>query len=385
LSTSPTTSVFKEASVETFIYANLAVTTLFGQYFTSMGFSPLQIGILMAVIPVSSLVSNPFWFRLRLQWPRRKAISWIALGTASLVWTVFLLPGFPGKLVGTVLLGFFLAALVPIGEANVIESLTKKKRTLDIPRLWGTIGFSASSLFLGLLIKLSFAILFAWSTLCALMGLMLIFRLEGLPSRVEEHDEKSPGAGPTPKRLWFYLGFAGLSISLVAFGNAFLPVVVRERGYDISLTGISFAVLSVAEIPFLFFARKIIKLFGVTLLAASGVFLLAVRITLTPFMLTPLSFVLIQLVHGWNFIVIYYSLTTYIHFFLPKNRISHAQASFWMVFQGISYIVGSVVGGIVVNYFGLQTGYVAFGCFGFALSVPLFFVAIREKKKLVPA
>ncbi|RLL91608.1 hypothetical protein BG32_01110, partial [Mesotoga sp. HF07.pep.5.2.highcov] len=49
---------------EALIYSSLATKNLLSQYFDISGFSPTKIGILMAVLPVVSLVSSPLWFKL---------------------------------------------------------------------------------------------------------------------------------------------------------------------------------------------------------------------------------------------------------------------------------------------------------------------------------
>ncbi len=153
----------------------------------------------------------------------------------------------------------------------------------------------------------------------------------------------------------------GLAFPLIAFYATFLPLLVRQRGYDIATVGLCFAITALSEVPFLGFAEKILQKTGNLLLLSSGVFVMGLRVFLIPLTNSAITLILLQFLHGWTFIVIYYSLSNYIHYHLPESQSIKAQTLFWMTIQGFSFFTGSFFGGYLVDYVGLEESYQLLG------------------------
>ncbi|MDD2334274.1 MAG: MFS transporter, partial [Mesotoga sp.] len=74
---------------EALIYASLATKNLLSQYFDISGFSSTEIGILMAVLPVVSLVSSPLWFKISSGLGQNKIYYIVSLSSAVCIWPIF--------------------------------------------------------------------------------------------------------------------------------------------------------------------------------------------------------------------------------------------------------------------------------------------------------
>lgn len=367
-----------EALVEWFVYSNLAMISIMAQYFENQSFSPVQIGTLMAVIPGMALIANPFWFSIKKKLGDKRTLLYLTLIPAVLVWGIYIMPGFFPKLLALTLFGFFASSVVPIGESAVMESLMAKRLHLDKARLMGTIGFSSISLISGFLFEISFAFMFAIST----VSLLLVFVFS---KRLKTHaiiNSKSYSTDSTGNNRTFVLMLmtAAIGIMGVSFCASFLPVLVTQKGFPESTVGISFAVLSICEVPFLFFARKIIDKTGSLFLVATGVLAVGIRLLITPLATTPTALILTHMLHGWNYIVIYYAIFNYIHFKMPARKLNKAQAIFWMITQGVGFLAGYLVGGILVEFTGLTRSYNILSIIMFSLCVPLFIWLVRTKK-----
>ncbi len=368
--------------VEWFVYSNLAMINIMAQYFENLDFSPSQIGALMAVIPGMALIANPFWFSLKKKIGEKKTLKFLTLIPAVLVWGVFLMPGFLPKMFTLILFGFFATSVVPIGEAGVMESLMAKGLHLDKARLMGTIGFSTISLVSGFLFEITFVFMFIISTVSLVLAYTFSKKLKTYEI-VSERKYSTDSTGSSITFL-FMLLTATVGVMGVSFCGSFLPVLVSQKGFPESTVGISFAVLSICEVPFLLFAKTIIKKTGSLFLVATGILAIGVRIFITPLAQTPTQLILTHVLHGWNYIVIYYSIFNYIHFKIPKKQTNKAQAAFWMIIQGGGFLVGYLGGGILVEFFGLIKTYNAFSMVMFLLSVPLFiwyFVSLKGGSK----
>src|SRR6056297_1774614 len=357
-----------ESLVEWFIYSNLAMINIMAQYFENKGFSPVQIGTLMAVIPGMAIIANPFWFSLKNRIGEKKTLKYLILIPAVLVWGVFLLPGFLLKLVALMFFGFFATSVVPLGEAGVMESLMAKGLHLDKARLMGTVGFSTISLVSGFLFEISFVFMFIISTSALILAYTFSRKLmtyEIVSERKYTTDNSGSG-----KTFLFMLLTATVGIMGVSFCASFLPVLVSQKGFPESTVGISFAVLSICEVPFLLFAKSIIKRTGSLFLVATGIMAIGIRLVITPLAQTPLLLILTHVLHGWNYIIIYYAIFNYIHFKIPEKQANKAQAAFWMIIQGGGFLVGYLGGGILVEFIGLVNTYNALSLMMFILCIP---------------
>ena len=374
-------SILFDTIVEILIYSNLAMFNILGQYFYMRGFSPFEVGILVAMIPAASFFSNPFWFKMKRSLPRNRLIAIVAAGASIGFWGVYLAGPFFVKLGMMAFTAFFSGAVVPISESYVMESLIHKQKKLDLPRMFGTLGYSMSSLLIGFLLKINTIFLFAFSTVFLMLVTALIQRLDRVVLTTGGSRADLPPRKGSWKAFLTYLSFGCASILLISFNGTFLPQLIGHRGYDPALAGICFAVLSFSEVPFLLFAKKILRKMGTLLLLATGVLCISIRMFLTPFTNSELTLVLVQVLHGWNYIVIYYAIFDYIHYELPVSYASKAQTVFWIGVQGLSFFLGSSVGGLLVEGIGLDKTYLLLSVGLFSVAAPLTVFALFKKAK----
>lgn len=351
--------MFFEAITEWFVYSIQALMNLLSQYYESEGFSPVQIGIAVSVGRVMSLIANPFWFKMKTLFGINKVITLVTLVPLISIWGIYFMPDFQGKMVFIIISGFFLAVVMPLIEGKVVSSLMKKGLAFNPSRLLGSIGFSIAAFIAGLLFNIGFFMLFLLFSVFLFVVLLFSFK-------VKDNESKTKRSHMTDsKGNWFVYGImllsGVLSISSAIFYVTFLPVYIDLKGYPVSFTGISFFVFALSEIPFLFFSQKLINKFGELLILASGIFACGVRLLLSFYVQNFFQLILVSLLHGWGYIVVYYSIYHFIHYHMPPNAINKAQAIFWMSITGIGFILGSFFGGFFVEWVGLEKGFLILG------------------------
>lgn len=249
----------------------------------------------------------------------------------------------------------------------------------DRARLIGTVGFSAISLVSGFLFEISFAFMFIISTIALLIALVFSIKLTDTEFIVEK-SHKTDESG-TSRTLTFLLIAATLGIMCVSFCGTFLPVLVTEKGFPENTVGICFAILSISEVPFLLFANRIIQKTGTIFLVATAILMMSIRLFLTPLAQTPVQLMLTNVFHGWNYIVIYFSIFNFIHYKMPSHKLDKSQTIFWMITQGVSFLIGNLGGGILVQYIGLTESYRLLSLLMFILFIPLFIWFLSDKNK----
>jgi PPP family 3-phenylpropionic acid transporter len=75
----------------------------------------------------------------------------------------------------------------------------------------------------------------------------------------------------------------------------------------------------------------------------------------------------------------YYSLFDYIHFRLPKRFLVFGQSVFWVVRSGFAYVLGSVVGGLIIESVTTIVAFRLVGIVGIAFA--LFVLVFGEMNK----
>ena len=373
----------RETATEIFIYSNLSVMALFSQFFHSKGFSSVEIGILMAVTPTLSVIANPFWFKRSSRKGGPSVMGTLSFVSAIVVWGVFFTPTFESSLIAMSLFAFFAVSVIPISESVVVPSLRSKGKRFNRARAFGTIGYSATALISGILLSKGFVIIFIIASVSLLTAAAVS---RAYPSkRILERSESEMDSTPLPIEFYLLVLAGVASITVGAFGSTFLPLLTSEMGYDLSSAGFSFSLMALSEVPFLFFAEKIIDRIGNTRLLLVGIFATGLRWFLTSIAPSFPVFLLFQALHGINYIVVYYSVTNFIHKNFEENKATRALTIYWMSTMGLSYLLGSVLGGVLIRAFGIRRMYTIAGILGMviAASFSLLFAALRTRGRFI--
>lgn len=338
----------------------------------------------MAILPIVTLFVNPFWFKMGEKFTEKKVYVVLAFMTAFTIWGVFVFEGFISKLIFFSVASVFYASVIPLGESRIITSLKIKKRLYGRVRLWGTIGFGTTAVLIGMLVKTGFYNVFLVFSAVMLLSLPFLkyFSFSDTKKAEDKKQKEYEGKGTFSTFLLLTAGmFCGVTIN--AFHNTFIPVLTREKGFDVSTVGIVFMAMAFSEIPFLLYADKIVKRLGYLPVLTAGIFFEGLRIILVTLSGSLITLIFSEFFHGVTYILVYFSLFTYIHYELPKNQITKAQSIFWVVRSGLTYITGSLLGGFLID---MLTSITAFRLMGiFALSVSAFITLVslfsRWKKR----
>jgi len=364
---------------EVLIYASLATKNLLGQYFDISGFSSTEIGILMAVLPVVSLVSSPLWFKISSRLGQNRIYYIVSLSSAVCIWPIFAASDFMTSLLFMILFSLFFSGVVPLGDSIIMTIIKKTGGRFDRVRLFGTMGFAATSLLLSSLVGISFFWLFAATSVVLAFSPIFLEKKPG-ESRTAA-PENSTGAGSLLQFSMMTIGMF-FGITLNSFHNSFIAVFTRQNGMDPSVVGIVFAITALSEIPFLLVADRIIEKIGSMKILLFGMAVIGVRMILVSFATNVYALYLVESLHGLTYILMYYSLFHFIHYGLSGRRQIFAQSVFWIVRSGLTFIVGSIGGGIIIDTFSV---FIAFRLFGFvgllsAIIMTVVYFAVRRSE-----
>jgi len=365
---------YRLVSIEFLVYGSMAVYSLLSQFLASEGLAKSQIGLLMAIMPISSLYANHLNFEIasaigRVNWLKR-----VILSAGFLLWGLFLFEEFYVKLLFMAIFAFFFSATAPLAESVIVDITHQSRMNYGRIRLFGTFGFSFTALLMSALIRIGYVVIFV---VFASLMILTFFVLKKVDEVELGDEEKSRSKKPLPIFFWLLLPVVIFGIAANNFNFVFLPVLIEERGYDVSLASLALSLMAITETPFLLWADEIVGKLGVGFLLSSGVFVVGLRNLLVTMANSPSSLLMVQLLQGWTYIVIYYSMMSLIRTFGPARI--RAQKYFWIA-MGIGPFVGSSTGGILAESLGMIGAYRIFGLVPMVVSLLVFLFLRRYER-----
>lgn len=339
------------------------------QYFVHLGLAPSIVGMLMALPSLNALWANNLYFLLAYKLNVKRVVSYSTTLAIVCLWSLFFSKAVALIFLFSFLLFFFQGSLVPLLESSLVENARRSNFSYGKIRLMGTFGYAFASFLIAKLVEEGFLPLFVvYSFFFVLVNLVVG------KSDLEIGFHRRPSVRWVDKRFILLFFVIAASVGFILFNSVFLPVLVVSKGFSSESVGLSLSLMALSETFFLLFAEQITKKIGSLKLLLSGILVVGLRLILTSFATTQAQLMLFQLLHGWTYIVIYYSTLFFMREKLEKHVLEATQIAFWISLQGVGPLLGSTLGGLVVEKLGVGTAYITFGFLALSLTGVCWFV-----------
>lgn len=360
------------------IYGTMVIFTSFFQlYLQDAGMNKFEIGTLMALGPLVSLLANPFWtfWSDRLQNTRRILLIMMT-GTLLLIQFVFHAGTYNMVYLAMILFFFFQSPLFAQSNTLTLGYVGDQPQKFGTFRNWGSIGWAVVAVSAGLLIdRIGISRLSLLVTAILLMAIGTVLLLPAL---------KIPSATP-PIRLRGFTHFAfnryfiafillGILVSVPnVMNNTFMSLYITELGGSKTMVGLAVFLSSFLEIAVLVLFHRFLKRSLGTLIGCLALvsILFCLRWLLMAEASYPLEIALIQIMHCITFGGYFFVGIQVVSQLVPPVHRALAQSLFTLTWSGISGVVGSLAGGWLYQNFGGATMYntgfllALFGAIGF--------------------
>ncbi|MDF2540163.1 MAG: major facilitator superfamily 1 [Herbinix sp.] len=356
--------------INAFIYISFSLYAPFlSSYYSKAGINAVQIGIILTIGPVVAIFVQPLWALLSDRTGRRKDIlSLVVLGSAMSMFSFYIGHSFLTYFIASFLLAIFCTSIVPLSDAIILNKARKNQLDFSKIRMGGTIGFAIVVIFSGMIIKYNSDLMF----IMGFIGYFLLFlsiRLlpEDNAEKLRVTDKQLEHKPKIKKRIkildifeskqiFFILAFAFINQMGLSFHYSFLGVYMVNLGLSEGMIGVINCVSAFSEIPVLFLINRIMKKMNTTKITILACFLLSLRIfTVTGENI--MFMILSQALHGLTYMTIYYSCAVFISHNVKQENQSQGQSILAIVQTGIGSIVGNIMGGYLVDAFGLKPAY----------------------------
>ncbi|GAA0842033.1 MFS transporter [Cupriavidus pauculus] len=321
-------------------------------FFADRGFSPVQIGVLMACFQLSRIVGPYLWGWLSdVTHTRVKLLRLAAIASLLAFLTVPGVHGYGAMMAMMIGLNLITSAMSPLGDALTISTLRRNgafDHRYGRVRMFGSVGFIASVLLGGALFEYAGMSAFPWlaSGMLALFALV-VFGLRDAPD--EGPRVRPPPALPLLRRpdvAWF-LASAFLMMFAHAALYVFYSLYLEQLGYSKLAIGVMWTIGVVAEIVFFFYQGKLFGALALRTILAGTFVLAALRFGLTGYFARYVWLMaVVQILHAATFAAHHSASLKRLQRWFAGPLQGRGQA----LYTGISYGVGGTLGGLAMGW-----------------------------------
>jgi len=325
-----------------------ALVPYWGLYLESIGFTPVDIGTLMAVLMISRIVAPNLWAYIAdHREDRMRVVRVASFLTVVLFAGVFGGTGFWWLAFVMLAFSFFWHASLPLLEVQVMHHTRHRPGAYGKVRLWGSLGFIASVTALGPVLDAAGP----WWILPALIALMAGIWFYSLTLPESEMAGHMEHAGPflkillRPQILAFLLACLLMQVSHGPY-YTFYSIYLDSHGYSKTVIGLLWGYAVVCEIGvFLIMPRLLVRFELRTVLMASFA-LAAVRWLLIGYFPDNLLLLIVaQTLHAASFGTFHATGMQLVYKFFVGRHQHRGQAVYSTVAFGVGGAIGSYYSG----------------------------------------
>lgn len=336
-------------------------------YFQSLGLTGNQIGVLLAVGPAAAIIAQPFWGFMSDRLKTVKRILLLCLSSALAVgFIVFQVAEF---ILLLPLLYMFFSFMSPAGGLG--DSLAQKvsiQRSVSFGsiRMWGSLGFASASLVGGYILSaIGIAnIYYVYASFLVVALIFTYFAPDSVPSKKPVKLSSAFKLMKNRQLVIFFLLI--LSISLThRMNDSFLGLYIIELGGNESIIGLAWFIGVATEATVFAFSVYWLRGYHPLTYISIAAFIYVLRWLLMSFAPDPTFLLFVQVLHGLAFATFYLTAFQFVSKLVPEELESTGHLLFISVFFGISGVIGSILGGVIINSFEVRSLY--YLMFGLAL------------------
>ncbi len=382
-----------------FIFAALGMLIAFMPlYYDQLGFSGVQISTLMIIGSAALILFAPRYGLLYDRANNKRLVLMVsmvimALTLSTITWIKLFVPILFFWVIFKIVSGPFFSTSENVSYAVAAKSTDKGSSSFGAIRLWGSIGYSIAAVVAGWLYQ-KFGITVNTIFFLALTGLSIITLLlmpESVFEEETEEDDHQEKLGLSAvlklivshRFLWLMALALAISDPTQDGVRSFEPIYMQSLGLGAVFVGLSNSLSAIGEVPFMMYADRVIRKFGIRqIIIAVILFDLVRRLLVWFFPSGPMVFIT-AVITSASFTFRLVGTLTLINITLPKRVTSTANAFIYVTMFGIAYMISNAISGFVYDRFGNQDVYLVGAAFC-AVSLLLALIAGKYEPKSEP-
>ena len=364
----------------------VAVYNYFALYFQQEGIPGVLIGVLMGSFSLIGIFAGPMWSGLADASHRHRLV----LSTAIIgnVIAIFLFPVFHTFLPFLLLMiiqSLFGGPIVSTVDNATMSMLGDEKEMYGRVRIGGTIGWGVAAPIVGVIVA-RYGLRWNFSIYAGLL-LMALITVQQLHfgQRIIRVSFFEGVRELLADRKWIVF----LVIVFIA-GNGsgiisnYLFIYLQKIGTSPTWMGWALTISTIAEFPALLVAHRLMKRLGSNGLLTIGLAATALRCVLYGLVNVPWMALVVQLMQFFTYPMLLVAGVSYADENAPAGLGATAQSIFSGSFMGFGFAAGGFIGGVLIQYIGVQQMFLVFGIL-ILLAALIFGLAQRVQAVSQPA
>jgi PPP family 3-phenylpropionic acid transporter len=324
-------------------------------YYERMGLSGIQIGALSAIPVLVTSASVLIWGSIADAKRWHNAILHVNLVLAAgAILLLSTASTFQELIPFIVAYAFFNSPLVPLLDSSALEIAKSRQRTYGDLRVWGSIGWTISTLLVGVIIQ-QFNIKWLFYTYVIVMLITFLISLF-LPVRTQVlKTSLARGLKGLILDIPFVMFLISIFLVSITLGaaNAFFSIYLDSIGAGEGGIGLGWAISSISEIPVMLYSGYLLRRIGSGGLLKISFITFAIRWLLYSFIRTPSLAILVQVLHGLSYATYLIGSVTLVNERAPAGMSTSALSMLNLVSFGAGAICGSLLGGYIYETAGI--------------------------------
>lgn len=331
-----------------------ALIPYWGIYLKSLGYSSQDVGVISAIILATRIVAPNFWGWLADHTRQRLRIIRSGSLAASIIFAGILLDQRYWWLILVVsCYTFFWHAVLPQFEVITLGYLGDNYHKYSQIRLWGSVGFIAAVVGLGLVFEvmpIGLLPLFILSFLI-LIWLSSLSLKEAGAKKNEGERQHFLSLVLQPTILCFFAASFLLQFSHGPYYTFYTLYLVENYGYSSTATGLLWALGVLAEVAIFIIMHKLLRRFSLRSLMLFCLMVTALRWLLIAYCAHSLTILLFaQLMHACSFGVAHAVSIELVRTHFKGANQGQAQAMYSSLSFGAGGAAGALIGGLLWDY-----------------------------------
>ncbi|MFN2138580.1 MAG: MFS transporter [Candidatus Promineifilaceae bacterium] len=324
-------------------------------YYSDLGLSGRQIGVLTGLVPLIGTLSSPIWGMAADASGRHRITFLLALGGT---WTSVLLimraGSFLALVPAVILYAVCSAPNMPLVDDAVVAFLGEERRgEYGRVRVWGSYGWGLAAALIGVAIAAS-------GLQAGFYGFLVIFLVlipiaSRLPMNLSERSANFFGELRVLLKNSSWLLFIAVSMVIGASIGIFLNYLfpyLESLGTSAQTMGLTLTLATISEIPIFIFSRQLLNRWSAPFLLTLALVGTVLRSLAYGLMTAPWQVLPISLLHGPTFALMWIAGVSYSAAVAPPGLGATAQAVFSGLTMGLGAALGSLAGGFIYEAYG---------------------------------
>ncbi|RCW66425.1 MFS transporter [Saliterribacillus persicus] len=338
-------------------------------------FSPVEIGMIMGIAPMVSIIAQPFVGYLSDKYKTIKGILIILyFAVIATTFTIFFSGEFIVVFISFIAFHFALSPSTPLIDSMVIKSLGEKRQNqYGKIRLWGSIGFAITAVISGPVLSFigidKIYILF-WILMLGTIILTIFLK--------DKNQSSTPVSLQGVKQIlknknfMYFLFLCFLVMIPHRMNDTMIVLHLEELGGTELLIGLAWALAAFSEVPvFYYLSQRIMHYNHLFLLGLIAIFY-TIRWLLYGLIDSPEIITALQLTQGITFGLFWLVALQTAVSFVPNHLRSTGQALLTSVCFGLGGAVGGTVGGSIFTSLGSENMYRIMASITFLATIAIF-------------